>query len=370
MSANTVTSNSERRIAVKVGSNVLTRADGHLDITRMSALVDQIAELRARGFKPVLISSGAVAAGRSILAADLDHSLDSVTSRQLFSAVGQARLIQRYVELFADHKMTCGQVLATKENFSTRHHYLNMLSCMEGMLRHDVVPVVNENDTVSVTELMFTDNDELAGLVATMLRCDTLVLLTNVDGLYTGHPDEPGSRLIELVAGDDNYGDCISATRSGLGRGGMQSKYGTAKKVAKAGIDVIIANGRRDNILVDLLVDGRKGVSTRFAGAERTTSAVERWLAFSGSWSRGALMLNDGAVEAILGSGSSLLPVGVTAVEGDFKAGDIVVMRGGDGAIIGWGRAQVDAAEASQMIGRHNQPPLVIADYMYVNFND
>ena len=183
-----------KRVAVKVGSNVLTRRDGTLNITRMSAIVDQIAELRRRGIEVVLITSGAVASGRSEMR--LEEHLDPVSARQLFSAVGQAKLINRYYEFFRDHGIVCGQVLTMKENFSTRLHYLNQKHCMEVMLDRGVIPVVNENDTVSVTELMFTDNDELSGLIASMMDMDALVLLSNVDGVFTGDPADPESQLI------------------------------------------------------------------------------------------------------------------------------------------------------------------------------
>lgn len=157
-----------RRIALKIGSNVLTRPDGTLDITTMSALVDQVALLRKAGVEIAMISSGAVAAGRSELR-NMHIQLDSVSARQLYSSVGQAKLINRYYELFREHGLTCGQVLTLKESFATRRHYLNQKNCMEVMLSAGIIPVVNENDTVSVTDLMFTDNDELSGLVASML---------------------------------------------------------------------------------------------------------------------------------------------------------------------------------------------------------
>ena len=148
-----------KKIAVKIGSNVLTRKDGTLDITRMSALVDQVADLHKQGVEVVLISSGAVASGRSEI--KVSKKLDAVSARQLYSAVGQAKLINRYYELFREHRISCGQVLTTKENFGSRTHYLNQKHCMEVMLENKVIPIVNENDTISVTELMFTDNDEL-----------------------------------------------------------------------------------------------------------------------------------------------------------------------------------------------------------------
>ena len=245
--------NEFKRIAVKIGSNVLTRPDGTLDITRMSALVDQLAALHRSGVEVIMVTSGAVASGRSEMKRSVgQRHLDSVSARQLFSAVGQAKLINRYYELFRDHDIVCGQVLTTKENFATRQHYLNQKHCMEVMLENGVLPIVNENDTVCVTELMFTDNDELSGLIAKMMRAETLVLLSNIDGIYTSHPDDPNAELIREVAPDRDLSEYILPEKSAFGRGGMHSKYTTAKKVSQAGIRVIIANGERDNVLVDL----------------------------------------------------------------------------------------------------------------------
>ena len=172
-----------RRITVKIGSNVLTRKDGSLDVTRMSALVDQGAELSRAGIEVILVSSGAVASGRSELKELARRKMDSVDQRQLFSAVGQAKLINRYYELFRDHNLAVGQGWTMKENFATRRHYLNQRNCMMVMIENNVIPIVNENDTVSVTELMFTDNDELSGLIATMMDSQALVILSNVDGI-------------------------------------------------------------------------------------------------------------------------------------------------------------------------------------------
>ena len=181
--------NEFKRIAVKIGSNVLTRPDGTLDITRMSALVDQLAALHRSGVEVIMVTSGAVASGRSEMKRSVgQRHLDSVSARQLFSAVGQAKLINRYYELFRDHDIVCGQVLTTKENFATRQHYLNQKHCMEVMLENGVIPIVNENDTISVTELMFTDNDELSGLIATMMSTDALIILSNIDGVYDSDP--------------------------------------------------------------------------------------------------------------------------------------------------------------------------------------
>ena len=240
-----------KRIVVKIGSNVLTRKDGKLDVTRMSALVDQVAWLRQQGYEIILVSSGAVACGRRELT--VDHSLDSVEQRQLFSAIGQGKLIGLYYDLFREFGIHVGQVLTMKENFQPGEQYRNQRACMTVMLENNVVPIVNENDTVSVTELMFTDNDELSGLIAQMMQADTLILLSNIDGIYDGHPDDPSSKIIPQVAPGTDLSQYIKEEKSAFGRGGMHSKYTTATKVQQAGIRVIIANGERDDILVDLL---------------------------------------------------------------------------------------------------------------------
>ena len=241
-----------KRIVVKIGSNALTRPDGRLDVTRMSALVDQIAWLRQHGCEVILVSSGAVACGRRELD-NVDHELDSVEQRQLFSALGQAKLIGLYYDLFREYHIHVGQVLTMKENFQPGEQYQNQQACMRVMLENGVLPIVNENDTVSVTELMFTDNDELSGLIAQMMQADTLVLLSNIDGIYTGNPSDPQSRLIKEVAPNTDLTEYIQTEKSSAGRGGMQSKYATATKIQQAGIRVVIANGKRENVLIDLI---------------------------------------------------------------------------------------------------------------------
>ena len=240
----------KKRIVVKVGSNALTRTDGRLDVTRMSALVDQIAWLRQHDCEVILVSSGAVACGRREL--KVEHELDSVEQRQLYSALGQAKLIGLYYDLFREYHIHVGQVLTMKENFQPGEQFRNQQACMRVMLENGVLPIVNENDTVSVTELMFTDNDELSGLIAQMMEADTLVLLSNIDGIYTGRPEDPQSQLIKEVDPGTNLSQYIQSEKSSAGRGGMQSKYATATRVQQAGVSVIIANGKRDNILIDL----------------------------------------------------------------------------------------------------------------------
>ena len=252
----------KRRIVIKIGSNVLTRADGKLDVTRMSALVDQVAWLRKQDIEVILVSSGAVACGRRELT--VDHTLDSVEQRQLFSAVGQVKLVGVYYDLFREFGIHVGQVLTMKENFEPGEQYRNQQACMTVMLENNVLPIVNENDTVSVTELMFTDNDELSGLIAQMMKADSLILLSNIDGIYTGHPDDPASELIQTVAPYTDLSKYIQTEKSAFGRGGMHSKYHTASNVQAAGIHVIIANGTRDNILIDLIEQPESTPHTEF----------------------------------------------------------------------------------------------------------
>ena len=258
----TKTQRAAHRIVIKIGSNVLTRQDGKLDVTRMSALVDQVAWLRSQGCEVILVSSGAVACGRREL--KVTHELDSVEQRQLYSALGQVKLVGLYYDLFREFHIHVGQVLTMKENFQPGEQYQNQRACMTVMLENGVLPIVNENDTVSVTELMFTDNDELSGLIAQMMEADTLILLSNIDGIYTGHPDDPQSELISEVAPDRDLSEYIQPEKSAFGRGGMHSKYTTARRVQQAGIRVIIANGERDNILVDLVENKESVPHTEF----------------------------------------------------------------------------------------------------------
>ena len=252
-----------KRIVVKIGSNALTRTDGRLDVTRMSALVDQIAWLRQHDCEVILVSSGAVACGRRELDT-VDHELDSVEQRQLYSAMGQAKLIGLYYDMFREYHIHVGQVLTMKENFQPGEQYRNQQACMTVMLENNVLPIVNENDTVSVTELMFTDNDELSGLIAQMMQADTLILLSNIDGIFTGNPSDPRSRLIKEVAPGTDLSDYIQTEKSSAGRGGMQSKYATATKIQQSGIRVIIANGKRENVLIDLIEHPNETPHTEF----------------------------------------------------------------------------------------------------------
>lgn len=359
-----------KRIVIKIGSNVLTRADGLLDVTQLSAIVDQVAELSKAGCEIILVSSGAVASGRGELRGDVDTTrLDDLSARQLYSAVGQAKLINRYYEFFREHHIHCGQVLATKEDFAGRTAYLNQQHCMGAMLAHGVIPIVNENDTVSLSELMFTDNDELAGLIATMMNADRLIILSNIDGLHTGNPTDPGAELIARVAPDEDPSEYISASHSSLGRGGMTSKCRIARRVAQEGIEVVIANGKRPEVIVALAgLRASTPPHTLFVASERSIGSVKKWIAHSDTFARGTLTVNDGAAEA-LRHGASLLAVGVEAVDGNFDSDDIVTIADTNGTILAWGRISIDSDEARHLMGTSGIRPFIHADFLYVDPN-
>ena len=357
--------NKEMRIVIKIGSNVLTRADGRLDITRISAIVDQVAWLRENGHEVILVSSGAVACGRGEL--KVEHRLDSVEQRQLFSALGQAKLINLYYDLFREYRIPVGQVLTMKESFATRREYLNQRSCMTVMLDNGVIPIVNENDTVSITELMFTDNDELSGLIASMMDADKLIILSNVDGIYNGSPSAPDTHIIKKVALGDDINEYINKEKSGFGRGGMTTKCNIAHKVADEGIEVIIANGRRDNILVDILSTPDDTPHTSFMPNNTNVSNMKKWIAHSTGFSKGMVRINDNAATLLRSNrATSLLMVGVTAIDGEFEEGDIVTITDNMNRDIGVGRTAYSSDEAKALIGTHDVKPIVHYDYLYI----
>lgn len=261
----------KQRIVVKVGSNVLTRADGKPNITNMSALVDQIASLHKEGVEVVLVTSGAVACGRGEISPA--HELDSVEARQLFSSIGQIKLINLYSQLFAEYGIVVGQVLTQKDNFSSPESFGNQRGCILTMLLNNVLPIVNENDTVSLTELMFTDNDELSGLMASMVDADRLIILSNIDGIYTGDPADPASKVIPVVLPGEDVSKYIRAKSSTTGRGGMKTKYSVAFNAAAQGIQVSIANGNRRNVLLDLIHDPASLPHTTFLPSSRNSES-------------------------------------------------------------------------------------------------
>ena len=352
-----------KRIIVKIGSNVFTNDEGLPDIKRINHLVEQIATIKKQGKEVILVSSGAVASGRSLIT--VSEKYDAVAARQLLASIGQVKLINTYSQLFERFNILCSQVLVTKEDFRDRLHYLNMKTCLELLLQYEVIPVVNENDVVSVTELMFTDNDELAGLIASMLNAQALIILTNVDGIYNGDPESATTEVINEIDGSNiDFASFISSGKSQFGRGGMITKSTMAQKVAALGITVHIANGTKENILTDVLAD--KVTHTRFI-ANKTASGKKKWLAHSENYATGVVQVNNGAKTALNSSrATSLLPVGLVNILSDFKKGDIIKLVDTDEKLIGLGIAEYSSDKARENIGQKNQKPLVHYDYLYL----
>ena len=277
------------------------------------------------------------------------------------------KLINLYYDLFREYGIHVGQILTMKESFSTRLEYLNQRACMNVMLENGVLPIINENDTVSVTELMFTDNDELSGLVASMMNAQTLVILSNVDGIYNGDPAKPGTRVIPMVNYDRDLSEYIQDEKSEFGRGGMITKTNIARKVAEEGIKVIIANGLTDNILIDLATKPQGTMHTEFRPNPTPVSSVKKWIAHSESFVKGVISVNAEAAKALrTAKATSLLLVGVTAIEGDFEEGDLVNIADASGKIIGVGRSSYASTDAKANIGNHDMRPLVHYDYLYM----
>lgn len=357
-----------KTITIKIGSNVLTTDDGMPNEKRIIHLVDQIAYLKSKGVNILLVSSGAVASGRKIV--DCHKRADPVSCRQLWASVGQVKLIQRYSELFQKHGMLCSQVLVTKEDFRDRHHFLNIRNCLETLLDHNILPIINENDVVSVTELMFTDNDELAGLITSMMNTEAMILLSNVDGIYNGSPESPASQVIPVIDQDTEAAlKFISPSKSNFGRGGMITKFGIARKVAISGIPVHLANGSRQNILIDIWQNNSSLIQTYFAPGKKSTT-IKNWLAFSELNSKGEVHINEGACKILMSErASSLLLIGVTKITGDFLKGDIVKIIDPHGAFIGLGKTQYSSESAIKKIGEKNNRPIIHYDYLYLRMN-
>jgi glutamate 5-kinase len=356
-----------KKITVKIGSNVLTKTDGTLNVSRIAHLVDQVAFLRKSGVEVVVVSSGAVASGRAVL--EPSKKTDAVSKRQLWAALGQVKLISRYSDFFGEHGLVCAQVLTTKENFSSRAHYLNMKNCFTTLLENKVIPVVNENDTISVTELMFTDNDELSGLIASMVNSEALILLTNVDGVFSDHPKNIDAKLIERIEIDDNEPENgISHEQSGFGRGGMITKFRIARKVAGDGIAVHVANGTTENVLLEILDTKKDFKHTCFVPSAKTSSGVKKWIGYSNSFAEGEVVINAGAAKALDSDKAvSLLPVGIIRVVSEFKKDDLIKIVDESGRQIGVGKAGYGSAKLETEKLAEKQRPLVHYDYLYLD---
>jgi len=333
------------RVVIKVGSSSLTTPDGHLDPHRIGTVVDAVVSVRARGDEAVLVSSGAIAAGIGPLG--LARRPRDLPTQQAAAAVGQRALIAHYSEAFAAAGLVVGQVLLTVDDVSRRSHYRNAQQTFAKLLELGAVPVVNENDTVATSEIRFGDNDRLAALVAHLVHADQLFLLSDVDGLYTGHPDMPGSQLIRTVRSDaDLTGVDVARVGSAVGTGGMVTKIDAARIATAAGIPVRLTSTERA-----LAAVAGESVGTLFLATGKRRAARLMWLAHA-SDTQGRLVLDAGARRAVVERGASLLAAGVVSVEGDFSAGDPVDVLGPDRDVIARGLVNFDSAELPAMLGR------------------
>jgi glutamate 5-kinase len=355
-----------RRIVVKIGSQVLCDPRGELNLEVLGNLVSQIGGLAGSGWQVLLVSSGAVAAG-SVVAKDLLQRVgDPVARQQVMAAAGQVRLMETYRSLFEEQGLTIAQVLTSKSDFQTRRHYLNMRGCIDALLTAGMVPIVNENDVVAVTELMFTDNDELAGLLAGMVKADLLCLLSTVPGVFDGDPDHPATECIPTWDDEKHQiEDIVLRGTSALGRGGMHSKLAIARKTARLGTEAVIADGSDPDILVK--VTGAQKAGTHFP-ARGEASPAKRWLAVADDHAAGSVTVNQGAESALLDDSrlTSLLPVGIEAVDGRFNRGDVIRIKNQDGKVLGCGRARYDYREAKKLKGQRGQQALIHYDYLYL----
>ena len=335
-----------RRVVVKVGSSSLTSADGgRLDVDRVSLIVDALAARIAEGVQVVLVSSGAIAAGIGPLG--LARRPRDLATQQAAASVGQGALVAAYDAAFRRHGLHVGQVLLTADDTTRRGHYTNARRTLDRLLTLGIVPIINENDTVATSEIKFGDNDRLAALVAHLIGADTLVLLTDVDALYTDKPDRPGARRIAVVRGRDQLKDVdVSARGSRVGTGGMQTKVEAASIANAAGISAVLA-ATPD---IGRALAG-EDVGTVFVPARRRRPNRTWWLQHA-TTSRGALVVDAGAVTALTERGKSLLPAGIVEIRGSFAEGDVVDVVGPDGAVVARGLSSYSSTDLPQMLGR------------------
>lgn len=336
-------------VVVKVGTNVLADPAGTLDRHRIQSLADQVQRVRAAGRRVALVSSGAIGAGVGRLR--LDGRPSDLPHLQACAAVGQSALMQLYQESLTPYGIHAAQLLLTAADLDSRPRYLNVRNTIRTLFEYNCLPVINENDTVSVAEIKFGDNDHLAAMVANLLQAPLLVLLTNVDGLFSADPrTDPAARLVETVPHIDRaVTDMAGATKSSLGTGGMRSKLRAARLATAAGGAVVMANGSTDGVL-DAIFAGEP-VGTLFLPHGDAMPAWKRWLGFTAR-PKGTLTVDGGAVRAVVEQGKSLLPVGVRGVAGDFGKGDVVSVCGPGGVEVARGLTNYAAGDATRIAGR------------------
>jgi glutamate 5-kinase len=346
-----------RRVVVKLGSNLFFDESGAIALERIYSFIDDIAAVRTHGRQMIVVSSGAVALGSEAL--KIKSATASLAQKQALAAVGQSRLMNLYQQGFVRHGLTAAQILLTEEDFSSRKRYLNLRHTLMTLLDMGVVPVINENDTVSTTELevsdrspSFGDNDKLSALVMSKLEATVLILLSDVDGLFSQNPREnPQAVLIPEVQDITPEIEGLAGRKSVRGRGGMATKLNAARIAMNSGGMAIIANGLKPGILGRVLNGEDEG--TLFVGKSESLSGKRRWIAFASSVS-GRIYINQGALEAITKRNASLLYAGITRIENEFDNGDVVAIIGPNGQEIARGIVNYSSADASKLIGKHS----------------
>lgn len=349
MDANrTNTIQSVKRLVVKIGSSVIASRDHGLDHRRLETLAQEMAELKRSGYELVIVSSGAILSGLDQLG--IRQRPRSLPMKQAAAAVGQSRLIWAYEKAFEAYDLKVAQVLLTQDDLTDRRRFLNSRNTLTALLTLGVIPVINENDTVAVEEIRFGDNDHLAGLVTHLVDAHLLVILSDVEGLFTDDPRRhPEAALIPVVTRRDGGIERLAKdTATAEGTGGMRSKLQTAQKVADYGVPAIIAGGRRSGVLTEIL----KGdaVGTLFLPESGRRNSRKQWIAFT-SRTKGRLVLDAGAVEALVMKGKSLLPSGILRVEGRFEAGDAVSCLDPQGREVAKGLVNYSSAEVAKIKG-------------------
>lgn len=340
------------RIVVKIGSSSLTDDAGRLRGDVLTSIVDQSARLRDSGHEVVLVTSGAVAAG--VGAMGLERRPSDLLTLQALAAVGQPLLMAAYEASFSRHGLRTAQVLLVAHDFIDRTQYLHARETVTALLELGCVPVVNENDAIANTEIRYGDNDHLSALVSHLVGADMLVLLTDTEGLHTADPrHDPSARLVENVDADDPL---LSVDASGVGSergsGGMASKLAASRIASWSGVTAVIASASRPDVL-DAVVGGSAGVGTRFQARDRQLSARKLWIAFAAE-AVGSVTVDAGARDALVARGTSLLPAGVVAVQGEFAVGDTVEVRGPDGTVFARGMVSLSSAEAAGAMGKRS----------------
>ncbi|RMG33420.1 MAG: glutamate 5-kinase [Planctomycetota bacterium] len=337
-----------RTLVVKVGSNVLTGDDGRIEQSRIEALAAQVARIQATGRHVIIVSSGAVAAGMEVMG--LDERPADLPHLQATAAIGQARLIARYERALQTHGVHAAQLLLTAGDLESRPRYLNVRNTVNTLFEYHVIPVVNENDTVSTEEIQFGDNDQLAALMANLVPSPLLVILTSVDGLYDGDPHAPGSRRIDVV---DRWSDellrLVHDTKTRHGTGGMASKLRAIRAATAVGESVILCSGLEPNVL-DRVMAG-DAVGTLFLAQGAAVPAWKRWIGYSARC-RGRIVVDAGACRALCRDGRSLLPIGITRVEGRFERGDVIAVCGPDGGEFARGLTNYGSEDLKRLAGK------------------